>query len=277
MKGDVRKVLIGTLNLHGGILFELNKLRLPKTLKDKYKNEYVAYVKNGIASMLNNNRGEIYDIVVCQEMPYDDKYFLQIQEELKLIGYKIYPERDYFKYAQCISTFIVKSDLSCKSIDLEIGDNYKNKFSKILVRDDIEIVNVHSPIDRDACVQIVNNLNTNNKIILLGDFNAAKEKQVIYPSKRDDEINVENNSFIETIEGKHDGIKKFYEIGTDDQHTYITTNVRNKIDHVFFSQGLYKDLNDTKVILNKNVNFYEEPENGFTDHSMLEFNIDLKY
>jgi len=274
LKGEVRKMLIGTINLHGGIISELNLLRLPKILKDKYKNDYVEYLRKGIVKMINNKG---YDIIACQEMPYE--YFSKIQDELDIIEYKIYPEIGYFKYAQCISTFIVKIDLNCKSIDLESGNDYKNKFSKILVRDDIEIVNVHSPKERDVCEQIVNNLNINNKIILLGDFNAAKENQVIDSSKRDDKINVENKRFIEAIEMTPDGIKNFYEIGTDDQYTYFTTKVKNKIDHVFFSKGLYNYLNSAEVILNKNinVNFSEDIENGFTDHSMLEFNIDLEY
>ena len=37
-------MLIGTINLHGGMLFEINFLRLPKPLKEKYKSDYLVYV-----------------------------------------------------------------------------------------------------------------------------------------------------------------------------------------------------------------------------------------
>lgn len=270
-------MLIGTINLHGGMLFEINFLRLPKPLKEKYKSDYLVYVMNGLISMLNNERYKKYDIVACQEMPYKDIYYLQIEEKLKAVGYKIVPDRDYFKPAECISAFIVKSDLKCTPISFEMGDSFKNKFSKILVRD-TEIINVHSPSNREACLNIINTVDSNKKIVLLGDFNAAKDEQTIAAEKGNEAIREEHKIFLEKVEGKCKGIQKFYEIGDDKQYTFFTQKISNKLDHVFFSKGLYETLDEpymVKVNVHKNVNFYEDEKSGFTDHSMLEFEIDF--
>jgi len=285
-----------SISLNGNTIYNLTNIKgnISPELKDIIESINATIDEKVIGKfigMLNSNK---YDIIAAQEVLNEDDFKRKILKK----GYIIYHTETLRKSTRFFSAFLVKEGLvketnyEIKNINLELS-KYKNRFVEILIDKDkttLKILNVHDPFDdqRATLKNLIKEWNPDKEnIILLGDFNAASKNQRNEKSnKNTKEKTIEENTiFLDNI------VKSgFVAMGKDDDFTYKTVEgLENKIDHIFFSNKLIETLElnvdnkkriiEDKVKLVRKVNFMEvnknEHENGFTDHSMLEFEIDF--
>jgi len=284
---------LATINLNGNTAYNLINIKgnIQPDLEENLET-IKAYVNSKmIEEFIDEINTNEYDIIAVQELLNEDNIKKQIQDN----GYRIYQPKILTKRTRFLSAFIVKESFiendnyEIQNIDLNLIQ-YKNRFVEIILKSKdsgtiLKLFNVHIPKERTIFESIIKLLKPDEEnIILLGDFNAASDKQ------RNDESNKqtpqkiidENNNFLADIAGKG-----FENMGEDKDFTFITVKeVKNKIDHIYFSNTFTKKNNldgDEKkenrknmVNLGKKVNFMEDRKNGFTDHSILKFEINLE-
>lgn len=284
-----------SINLNGNTIYNLKNIKgnISPELTDIISTLNDTLDEKVMEKLIDRLTSYRYDIIAAQEVLNEDV----VKNKILGKGYKIYPTENLSKSTRFFSAFLVKENLiidnsfTIENMNLDLT-GYKNRFVEILVKDNetgmkLKLLNVHNPgADKRATFKkIMKKLDPNEEdIILLGDFNAANESQRNNESKKKTTKKVidENNDFLDQIVQIG-----FVAMGKASDFTYKTVEgLENKIDHVFFSNSLLKrlDLDITKkdiledmVNIIKEVNYMEDYNNkkGITDHSMLEFEINL--
>lgn len=284
-----------SISLNGNTIYNLKNIKgnLSPELTDIISTLNDTIDEKVIGKLIDRLNSYEYDIIAAQEVLNEDAFKNKILEK----GYKIYHTENLSKSTRFFSAFLVKekwtqeNNFTIENMNLDLPW-YKNRFVEIFIKNSgnqikLKLLNVHNPDDKRATLtKLMEGLNPNEEnIILLGDFNAAKESQRNDESNRITKKKVikENTTFLDDIAGRG-----FADVGRDDDFTYKTVGgTENKIDHVFFSDALIKtlvlDKNDKwedvkdKVKIVREVNYMENgnDEKGITDHCMLEFEINF--
>lgn len=260
MKGwMIERMNIATLNLNGETFFSINRRpRLPesifniKSIKEKLSN----LTKNGLNNVLAKADWDI-DILAVQEFVNSKKERDEIERDIEKAGYKLMvPELN--GNIHFVTGFIVRKKYIDKCtvengpLEKELANNRKAflKFEDDNIN--FSIFNVH-----------VNNHTINipdTSTILVGDMNACKSNQTSNQKGI-------NEKFIEDIEHNYDAV------GQEGKHyTWTSNGIEKQLDHIYLSKK-YGTNNSNKISVADNVNFYYEPLEGFTDHSMLIWNF----
>lgn len=262
---------IGTINMQGQPIAQIDRMRFHTQLKKEIIELIIDKQIRGLIRCLEKYS---IDIMACQEVNYSfrDRYIY----ELEKAGYELlYNKVQYNKTVFTVVGFIIKKEL--KDELLENGNfegiKWTNKYYQIQFKNhDLSFVTVHvNTKDRKTCMSVIDSIGDAKNTVLIGDFNAASKNHRGMPSKA--EVIAENTDFLNFIFRK-----KYYEIGESTNYTYITSNCKNKIDHIFISERLKEFMKEKAVEIKEYL--VEECEHsqkdGFTDHNMLWFDIDLK-
>ena len=258
---------IATLNFNGEVWSQINRLRISVEMKKSVKKNISKKLLKGLCDLLENKD---IDIIACQEIIAVNEEFEKIKNKVDEKGYYIYPKAKNSNTLHFMSVFIIKKELQVEEVP-------KLQFSKECRYSDIKIkgiilINMHIPLEenRNEVLGILKKLKHEEKIILLGDFNSYSDNQV------DDIRNSSNTAdFIKNIEYINEKEQSYFECGLDNDYTYFISNSWRKLDHILISKELAEEY-DLKKICEKVtwVNYSENEEIGFTDHSMLVINLD---
>lgn len=260
MKGwMIERMNLATLNLNGETFFSINRRpRLPesifniKSIKEKLSN----LTQEGLNNVLAKADLDI-DILAVQEFVNSKKERDEIERVIENAEYKLMvPELN--GNIHFVTGFIVRKKYIDKCT-VENGPLVKelanNRKAFLKFKDDninFSIFNVH-----------VNNHTItipDESTILLGDMNACKSNQISNQKGI-------HEDFIKAIEHKYDAVGqegKYY--------TWTSNGVEKQLDHIYLSKK-YSTNNSNKISVDDNVNFYYNPQEGFTDHSMLIWNF----
>lgn len=264
---------IGTINLNGET-WNLNQ-KLPRISKkiidpQKVKEQMTDVVKIQLGKILESER---YDILAIQELVYFKPFFSEIKSAIERKGYKLITPESLGEYTHFTTAFIVKNKIE-ESI---IKSNFFSETNRFMTRNiktqDNQIItlfNIHintwneeiESVREDVVYNILNESKV-SKFIILGDFNAYTKEQDT--SKKPV---ASKSDIIYKLRDKYNLI----ECGKDTDYTYVSSNFKRKLDHIFISNGI-KELKEYETI-NNNVNFTINPDDGFTDHSMLSIEIE---
>lgn len=260
--GNKQNLKIATLNLNGETWRSINRRpRLPQKLFNiqSIKEELTNLTKTGLENLL---KGGEYDVIAIQELIYSTKE----REDIKTTIEKVTDENNQTLYELLLPNnlgghehftvgFIVKKRF-CANL---INENKINNSENILVKNRIAVLELTINKKKYSIINMhVNNHKidiptaTENKI-LLGDMNACTEYQAT-------DKKAVNNDFLTKIV---DAGWVEVEVDGEDDYTWESNDVERKLDHIY----IYRDSQKAEV--KKEVNFYYDEANGFTDHSML--------
>lgn len=267
----VLNMRIGTINMQGQPIAQIDRMRFQTQLKKELREIIIDKQIKGLINCLDRYS---IDVMACQEMNYSyiDKY----EVELEKVGYELlYNKVKYNKPVFTVVGFIVKKVLKDEIVENSIfeGIEWTNKYYQIhFNKYALSLVTVHvNPKDRESCLSVLDAISGTENIILIGDFNAATEAHREMPARKD--VVNENTDFLKAV--SHKG---YFEIGKETNYTYITSNCKNKIDHVFVSECLMDVMEKNTVNIEEHLvdEVEHSHENGFTDHNMIWFDIDTK-
>ena len=262
------KLTIATLNLNGETL-RRSSLRVPKFLLDfeKIKNQMTENICKGLREII---AGNTIDILAIQELVYTKKYYNIL---LSCISdeYKIIVPTNITPHVHFINAFIVKKELSIKEISsVEIDDFPLNRqlgieytYCENECKKTIKIVNLHIKLDVSHFKIVENYISKQPQPahIILGDMNAYTSKQIDQKAKSSSS----NDKFFQKFTD-NDYITA---ANNDMNYTFIINNRWRKLDHIYISNKITSTPKSIGESVNKNVNFYLNEREGFTDHSML--------
>lgn len=261
--GNQQVLKIATLNLNGETWFSINRRpRLPQKLFSiqSIKNELTNLTKTGLENLL---KGGEYDVIAIQELIYSQNERNAIKTAIEGVTdasnkqvYKLLLPNNLAGNTHFTVGFIVKEQLCA---ELKNENQEKNRISVlelIINEKKYSIINMHVNNHNIAIPCVTGNT------ILLGDMNACTENQTT-------DKKAVNDDFLTRIVEAGWG-----EIGGNDNYTWISNNVKRKLDHIYICNGSQKE--ERKIVeVNTKVNFYYDEENGFTDHSMLVSTLDF--
>lgn len=260
---------IGTLNLNGE-MWNLNG-KWPRISKKIIDPEYIKeQMTDAVITQLGKilNKKE-YDIIAIQELVYIQEHFSKIKKMIDNENYVLITPNSLGGNIHFTTAFIVKKNIE-KKVKARVDYNWNNRFMAIDVETKdgiIAVCNFHISKDNISkrVEDVINKLKEKevSKFIILGDFNA-------YTKEQDTKIisAVSENNIIYKVRNEY----KLIECGKDTDYTYVLTKYERKLDHIFKSEEI-KELNGYETI-NRKVNFMIDEKDGFTDHSMLNIEID---
>ncbi len=256
---------IATLNLNGETWWSINRRpRLPQSLFDitKLRKTMTCKTAQGLNGILSKKE---YDIIALQELIYSQEERETIKNAIEEIrndddqpSYKLVLPNKLGANVHFTVGFIVRSNLNpqldCRWENSEHDCLSKNRRADLkfeIEKKNYYIINIH-----------VNNHNVEvpkatERTILVGDMNACAENQA-------SDKKAKNDVFLKKLQ-----IAGWAEIGDDEFYTWESNGVNRKLDHLFLCETNNEAVKEARVRVDKSVNFYEDEENGFTDHSML--------
>ncbi len=284
----MEKIRIATLNLNGQMWHLVDRtLRLPKSLYDseKIKTELTNKTVVGLLSILKSKE---YDIIAIQELVRLSGNFQKIKEIVEFCDYIYIEPKSVTKPGKGNSTpnftvaYIIKKDVFesyeiINDCDNNNNNDYNNRVFCMEIalsnnKGSFKFINVHVNVkDKDTfkskIVSIAKNFKDENCIVL-GDFNASTKKQT--ENVKDDELGDS------TILSDISELEYIY-CGKNENYTFLSKSNKRKLDHMFISKSLNETFNVSDEHINHSVNFCPEDDgNGFTDHSMLYWDISIK-
>lgn len=214
------------------------------------------------------------DIIAVQELP------LSFREEKDNSRARICT--DYFKVNNKLGKAEVSTSVAEKiwseilldtKIEKSFRDGYWKEIDITFQEKKIRIINIHiSPtyhlLLKLTLLTYLDKLNSNNikHIILLGDFNAAKNEDTILNPKK----NENSDAFLKAIEGFG-----FKEVRNDNwespPYTHYNTRGGRMLDHIYVSKQMKEDFK-IEVSLINDINYTyskHKKSTAFTDHSAL--------
>lgn len=266
-------IRIGTINLNGE-MWNLNR-KLPRVSRkiidqQKIKEQMTEVTKTQLGKILKSKK---YDILAIQELVYFNPYFSEIKSKIESEQYELMFPENLGSHTHFTTAFIVKNELKMclKKID-NFSENNRLIAKKIVTETgEITLCNVHmntcgkddGAVREDDVYKLLKESKL-SKFIILGDFNAYTERQ---DTSKKSVISEDNIIYKLCRE------YKLVECGKDRDYTYKTSTFERKLDHIFISNDIKEAKEYEKI--NNDVNFMINEDEGFTDHSML--NIEIEY